>query len=92
MDVQWVGCFSDLACRTVRWKTAPPNPTTANQKYLAGPPRSRFDSGLAGLGVVMRTIRESSPLWVWLALGLMALGTVGYGIAVFITEYLLSLS
>jgi preprotein translocase subunit Sss1 len=40
----------------------------------------------------MRTIRESPPLWVWLALGLMVLGIIGYGIAVFFTEYMLARS
>jgi hypothetical protein len=29
---------------------------------------------------------------VWLALGLMALGTIGYGIAVFFTEYMMALT
>jgi hypothetical protein len=33
--------------------------------------------------------RESTPLWVWLAVGLLAIGTVAYVTAVFLFEYIL---
>jgi hypothetical protein len=33
--------------------------------------------------------RESTPLWVWLAVGLLAIGTVAYVTVVFLIEYIL---
>jgi hypothetical protein len=33
--------------------------------------------------------KESTPLWVWLAVGLLAIGTVAYVTAVFLIEYIL---
>jgi hypothetical protein len=32
----------------------------------------------AGLGVVMKQPRETAPIWVWLAFGLMGLGIASY--------------
>ncbi len=34
--------------------------------------------------------RESSPLWVWLAIGLIVPGSVGYVGSVFFMEYLMA--
>jgi hypothetical protein len=36
-----------------------------------------------GLGVVMKQSRETTPIWVWLAFGLM-----GLGIAAYLTGYI----
>jgi hypothetical protein len=33
--------------------------------------------------------KETTPLWVWLAVGLLAIGTVAYVTAVFLIEYIL---
>jgi hypothetical protein len=47
-------------------------------------------AGLAG-GYQMLQPRESAPLWVWLALGLMAVGSVVYVITYFMIEDVLAL-
>jgi hypothetical protein len=36
--------------------------------------------------------KESTPLWVWLAVGLLAIGTVAYVTAIFLIEYIMALS
>jgi len=36
--------------------------------------------------------KESTPLWVWLAVGLLAIGAVAYVTAVFLIEYIMALS
>ena len=33
--------------------------------------------------------KETTPLWVWLAVGLLAIGTVAYVTAVFLVEYII---
>ena len=40
-------------------------------------------------GVGNQMTKESTPLWVWLAVGLLAIGTVAYVTAVFLIEYIL---
>jgi len=34
--------------------------------------------------------RESTPLWVWLAIGLLAIGCAGYAIVILTLEMLMS--
>ena len=41
-------------------------------------------------GVGNQMTKESTPLWVWLAVGLLAIGTVAYVTAVFLIEYILA--
>jgi hypothetical protein len=45
---------------------------------------------IAGLREPMMQPRESSPLWVWLTLGLMTAGTVTYVTGYFVIEDLLA--
>jgi len=40
-------------------------------------------------GPTMQPRRESAPLWVWITVGLMALGTLAYFGAVFLAEYMM---
>jgi hypothetical protein len=40
-------------------------------------------------GVGNQMTKESTPLWVWLAVGLLAIGTVAYVTVVFLIEYIL---
>ncbi|MEH2527499.1 MULTISPECIES: hypothetical protein [unclassified Bradyrhizobium] len=42
-------------------------------------------------GVGNQMTKESTPLWVWLAVGLLAIGTVAYVTAVFLIEYIMAL-
>ncbi len=35
--------------------------------------------------------KESTPLWVWLAVGLLAIGTVAYVTTVFFVEFIMAL-
>jgi hypothetical protein len=43
-------------------------------------------------GVGNQMTKESTPLWVWLAVGLLAIGTVAYVTAIFLIEYIMPLS
>ena len=43
-------------------------------------------------GVGNQMTKESTPLWVWLAVGLLAIGAVAYVTAVFLIEYIMALS
>jgi hypothetical protein len=43
-------------------------------------------------GVGNQMTKESTPLWVWLAVGLLAIGTAAYFAAVFLIEYIMPLS
>ena len=38
---------------------------------------------------MMQPLRESTPLWVWITVGLMALGTLAYLGAALLAEYLM---
>jgi hypothetical protein len=42
-------------------------------------------------GVGNQMTKESTPLWVWLAVGLLAIGTGAYVTAVFLIEYIMAL-
>ena len=39
---------------------------------------------------MVKRIRESSPLWVWFAIALLAIGTLSYVAIVSIMEYLMA--
>ena len=43
-------------------------------------------------GVGNQMTKESTPLWVWLAVGLLAIGAVAYVTAVFLIEYIMAMS
>jgi hypothetical protein len=43
-------------------------------------------------GVGNQMTKESTPLWVWLAVGLLAIGAVAYVTAVFLIEYNMAMS
>ena len=53
-----------------------------------GRPRVALGCEWAG-GPTMQPRRESAPLWVWITVGLMALGTLAYFGAVFLAEYMM---
>jgi hypothetical protein len=57
-------------------------------RALARPLWLRLDD--SGLREPMMQPRESSPLWVWLTLGLMTAGTVTYVTGYFVIEDLLA--
>jgi hypothetical protein len=40
--------------------------------------------------MVIKKVRESSPLWVWLAFALLAFGAIAYVVVVSILEYLMA--
>lgn len=40
--------------------------------------------------MVVKRIRESSPLWVWFAVALLAIGTLSYVAVVTMMEYLMA--
>lgn len=42
--------------------------------------------------MAIKLAKESTPLWVWLALALLGLGTIGYVGVVSIIEYVMTLS
>jgi hypothetical protein len=42
------------------------------------------------LGQGKRMSRESSPMWVWLTIGLLIAGSIGYAISVFFMEALMA--
>jgi hypothetical protein len=37
--------------------------------------------------MAFKRVRESSPLWVWLAIALLALGALAYAVGVTVIEY-----
>jgi hypothetical protein len=43
-----------------------------------------------GNPMVVKRIRESSPLWVWFAVALLAIGTLSYVAVVTMMEYLMA--
>jgi hypothetical protein len=43
----------------------------------------------AGLGVVMKPSRETAPIWVWLAFGLMGLAIAAYLMGYMVVEDIL---
>jgi hypothetical protein len=55
---------------------------------VAGDLGLRLDANGLG-GPTMQPRRESAPLWVWITVGLMALGTLAYFGAVFLAEYMM---
>lgn len=56
---------------------------------LAQPLGLLLDVRRAG-GPTMRPLRESTPVWVWITIGLMALGSLAYAGAVWLAEDLMS--
>ncbi len=40
--------------------------------------------------MAVKRVRESSPLWVWLALALLALGAITYATGVAVVEYFMA--
>jgi hypothetical protein len=46
---------------------------------------------VAGLEVAMRQSRETTPIWVWLAFGLMSLGIAAYAAGYIVLEDILGL-
>jgi hypothetical protein len=47
-------------------------------------------ASLRGVRMAIRKLREASPLWVWLAIVLLACGAIAYVAAVSIMEYLMA--
>jgi len=43
-----------------------------------------------GIRMAIKKLREASPLWVWLAVALLACGTLAYVAVVSILEYLMA--
>ena len=58
-------------------------PAGENQRCLEAAPEG------VGNHVGNQMTKETTPLWVWLAVGLLAIGTVAYVTAVFLIEYIL---
>jgi hypothetical protein len=47
---------------------------------------------MGAIKMAIKKTRESSPLWVWLVLAVLALGGIGYVTVVSIVEYLMAAS
>jgi hypothetical protein len=64
---------------------APLSPGRGKQRCQVAAPEG------VGNHVGNQMTKESTPLWVWLAVGLLAIGTVAYVTAVFLIEYIMAL-
>jgi hypothetical protein len=60
-------------------------PAGGNQRCQEAAPKG------VGNHVGNQMTKESTPLWVWLAVGLLAIGAVAYVTAVFLIEYIMAL-
>jgi hypothetical protein len=57
---------------------------------VAGPGNQRCDDAAPG-PEALQMQKESTPLWVWLAVALLAIGTVAYVTTVYFVEFIMAL-
>jgi hypothetical protein len=62
------------------------------QRLVGANQTSALSRSMGAIKMAIKKTRESSPLWVWLVLAMLALGGIGYVTVVSIVEYLMAAS